>query len=846
MNYQDYQNQTSSEKIVLSILEPSKQLVGWELHSGSVYKLNFTFPVISSIKDSGNQYTEVNSIILVTAGKYYLDLETQTLYLRTTGSDNPNGRFIVATFKLFYANVPIALPHDLSSGFEVFFEPLIKSNSQFGVEIDTINQTSEAIEGQGTLTLTNDQDFFPKNFDKLSFENSDCNIWSYNRQLPVTEARLIFSGKVEVKKYTSTNVQFNLKDLITQFRTSVNLGTIKDLSQRTSPDLDSAKQRLVLGRVFGHRPVNTDSVLDGYPITGTVSITFDSSTLTGSGTLFLKELSPDDRIVLDGVEYTIGSIASNTSLTITEGSTSNLVGAQAYVIPEKPKRWMNRTWHLAGHSLRQPSTLTLGFSTITRLFVQDTTDFYADDWIYIGTFGSGELAQVETVRSSELLILKTSLASVPGAGVTVTRPCVQNVKIDSTMLVFDRDYSVDPTNATLTLEEDAESNASQIRFLNSNLTFTNGSRIVTGSNIKNILQVGYMVGVVGNAAFHEILSIDSETQLTLRTAPSFTSTAAGRYKPLLFNPESSVLSLDILGRTEDGTPTGNLPKSAPSIIKMLLADIGLQSQINVSSFSDSHDLAPFHLGAVFPEKFNDTKETTYRDIFNVLNKSIFGNLIQDNDFNLRYDVLYPNKSTSAKRLDESDCLDFKFDSVSDKLVKTAIVQYQPKEYDPMTGTSAIRTEQKTSDVANYLKKATETKTFVTKIVNTEDARRIVNRWAFILENGSGKANIKTKLQTMDVEIGDVVFLSHVKLFERFGTNLKARLFLVESAKKTGYDVNLELVDLSNAFTRVCGINNLVVEFQDATDEERAFSGFYTDQYGMINNNPNSHGVNLIW
>lgn len=849
MQYSDFQNQVSSEKIVLSILEPSKQLIGWELHSGSVYKLTgFAFPVISSIKDSGNAYTEVGSIGAVTASKYYLDQATQTLYLRTTGSDNPNGRFIVATVKLFYSNVPIALPHDLNTGFEVFFEPLIKDTSNFGVEIDTINQTSEAIEGAGTLTLTNDQDFFPKNFDKISFENSDCRVWSYNRKLPVTEARLIFSGKIEVKKYNSQTVQFQLKDLLNQLRTSVNLGTIADLNQRTSPNLNSAKQRLVLGRVFGHRPVNTDSVLDGYPITGLVSIDFGDGTLTGSGTLFLKEFSPDDRIVLNGDEYTIATVDSNTSLTLTEGfnSTATIVNGQAYVIPEKPKRWMNRTWHLAGHALRQPTTLTLGFSTITRLFVEDTTDFYPGDWIYIGPFGSGELAQVDVVRSSQLLILKTSLASVPGEGEIVTRPCVQNVRINNTFLTYGRDYSVDPDAATLTLEETAEANASQIRYLNTDLTFTNGSRIVTGDNIKINLQVGYMVGIVGQAIFHEILSIDSDTQLTLRTAPSFSETDTGRYKPLVFNPESSVLSADMLGRTDDGTSTGNLPKSAPGIVKMLLADLGLQSQINITSFDESEDLAPFHLGVVFPDKFNSTSETVYRDIFNILNKSVFGNLIQDNNFLLKYDVLYPNKSTGAKRLTEADCLDFKFDSVSDKLVKTAIVQYKPQEYDPSTGTNLIHTEQKTSDVANYLKKATETRTFVTKIVNEKDARRIVNRWAFILENGSGKCTITTKLQTMDMEIGEVIYLSHVKLFERYGTNLKARLFLIEKADKSGADVSLELVDLSNAFTRVCGINDLTVEFDDASDEQKLFGGFYTDSYGLINNNPNSYGVNLIW
>jgi hypothetical protein len=134
MQYSEFQGLVSSEKITLAILEASKRLMGWSLHSGSVYKLeNFTPQVIASFEDSGTAYTEAESLGAITASQYFLDRSTQTLYVQATGSVNPNGRFLVVTIKLFFSNIPSTLPHDLDEGFQVYWEPLIQSTSEFGV-----------------------------------------------------------------------------------------------------------------------------------------------------------------------------------------------------------------------------------------------------------------------------------------------------------------------------------------------------------------------------------------------------------------------------------------------------------------------------------------------------------------------------------------------------------------------------------------------------------------------------------------------------------------------------------------------------------------------------------------
>ncbi len=849
MQYSDFQNLASSEKITLAILEATTRLVGWVLHSGSVYKITgFDKQAISMIEDSGNAYTAVSDIGSVTASKYYHDRDNKILYLRATDSSNPNGRFLVLTFKSFFANVPIALPNDLDSGYVVFFEDLIKSTSEFGVEIDTVNQTSEAIEGSGELTLYNDHDFWPSNFDKVVFENQKCLLYSYHRDLPLSEKKLIFKGRVLKKAYKSDTITFQLQDQFAELRATIQLDTIGSLNAKTPSDLEDASQRLILGRVFGHVPTNIDQVVDGYPLTGTLSATFGSIDVTGTGTAFLSELSPGDSIVLNGQESNVATVVDDETLTLTdEFSTGSVVDVNGLVKPDKPKRNMNRIFNVAGHALREPSTTISGDSTILRLQVDDTADFYPDDIIYVGTLGSGELTKVRGVIGQHYLLLSTSLATVPTFGTTVLRPAIQNVRIANVPLVYYRDYTFDADTAVLTLRNTAEKNAGPIFQMASSITLTNTSRSVTGTGFQGIIFPGFMIGVVGNTDFFEVLSVEDDSNLTLRTPATFTSTAIGRYQSFVYDPDNGmVVSLDVLGATEDGTTSGVLMKTAPSISKYLLKRAGLESELDESSFDNAEDIAYQHLGLVVPTLFSDTELPIYRDVLNSINISVIGSLVQNGEFKFAYQVLRPKKTIAATKFSESDILSFDLNSTADNVVKTAIVEYHPREYDPLTDDSAINTEQKTSNNSTYLLKTDTTKTITTLLVEQRDARIMANRWAFILESATGVLSFTTKMQGFTLQVGDIVQLTHRKFFERYGGNDKSKLALVQGVKRSGSTVTVDATDLSNTFNRVACINDFTNDWSSASDTERLYGGYITDQYGLIDNDPLNFGSNLIW
>jgi hypothetical protein len=355
-----------------------------------------------------------------------------------------------------------------------------------------------------------------------------------------------------------------------------------------------------------------------------------------------------------------------------------------------------------------------------------------------------------------------------------------------------------------------------------------------------------MVGIVGNAVFREVLSIESDTSMTLRTASTFSGTGSGRYKALILDPDDSVLTLDCLGKTADGETNGALLVSGPRMVESLLTDLGLADRLNAESFTEADKTAPQNLGLVFPETYNGSDTVTYRDVINRISKSIFGALTQNDALEIAYQILQPTKPLTATRFDESDILSWSFESTASGVVKTSIVEYQPREHDYLTGEESIRTKQKTSETATYLARSSKERVFTTALVDEKDADTYARRWAFLLENSAGRGTIKTKLQGIGLEVGSIIEVTHRKFFERYGLDSTSRLFFVEGVKKNGSDVDIQVVDLSSAFSRVAAIQNTTVTYDDATDREKLFGGYITDEYGLINNDPDSFGTNLIW
>ncbi len=852
MTYETLQQKPTSEKITLARVKAAKRLMAWSLHSGSIYKISsFDFSVIDSITEDGVTMTEVQSLASVIANSWFNDRDNKIIYIRTTASTHPNGEFISMHFWNFYSTSPISAPYDLATGKEVFWIPLLKSTSLFGVELDNTEQIGFALEGSGSLNLGNDREYWDSRYEGYIFEQQPVEIYSHFPVLDITEAKLIYRGIVNAKTFSGTGVSLKLKDVLSQLRAEFVLPNISDIGSALVPEaLRNAKQRRIYGKVFGYRPTNIDQVVNGYTLPGTVSVTATSSTVTGTGTFFLSHFSPDDNITIDSENYTVKSVTSNTSLEVNDTFEFTLA-AQAYSIsPEIPKTFINRNWLVAGHECRQPTTTISQVDSLNRIYLTDATDFDEGDEIFIDASG-GEVVTIGQKTSDGLIVLDQNLVINPVIGTVVTRFCAQNVKINNTKLIYNRDYTIDFTGnrTTIILDEEAEKNVNPTRaVIGTNVNFTNTSRTVTGTGtvFTSQLQPNQWIRSTGQFDFFQILSIEDDLNLTLRTPATYTQTDTGQYiADRAFEEGVDVLTCEILGTTDDDTSDGVLLRTASEIAKDVVTRVGIVG-LNAASFVLAKEIQPAYLGLAIPDKYQETRQPKCRDIVNRINLSVFGSLVQNEDFEIEYNILQPRKPANFITLREEDIIDINIESNNDRVVKTALVNYNAQEYNAESGIPSVSSYEKISDAGKWLVKSMNTKVVDTLLHREKDARLHANRWSFLLELATNSIKIKTKMQTSRLQVNDVIFIEHEKLFDRTGGG-KRKFAAVTSVKKSGTNVDIELDDLANAFNRVCIIApNGSPDFNNSSVKQKAVNGFITDQYGLINNDENTHSLNVIW
>lgn len=230
-----------------------------------------------------------------------------------------------------------------------------------------------------------------------------------------------------------------------------------------------------------------------------------------------------------------------------------------------------------------------------------------------------------------------------------------------------------------------------------------------------------------------------------------------------------------------------------------------------------------------------------------MNQSIFGSLVQNEDFELEYKILRPVKPSSSVQLKERDILKFDVKSDSSRIAKTVRIEYQPREYDPLSLSSSVQVYDNVSDSAQYLAKTENTYIQPTVLSVALDALIMAGRFGMILETSSNVISLDTKLQGARVQVTDPIDFEHEKVFQRTGSTSGRKFAAVQSAKKDITGAKLELEDLANAFTRVAIITeDTADDWTSSSDEERLYGGFITDAYGMISNDADTHGVNLIW
>lgn len=826
MTYQELINNPRSKKNILCMMRSKQELKFFTSTGGNNYEKATDF------------FAESMTIDGVMVGINY---DVTTKKLSFSYPTDPSAHQVFVTYKHLFSNFPLVLPHDLGAGGELYFEPRISDIGELKLELDYEN-TGIALESSSSISLENNDGYFDDFFDTHIWENQAVEFYYYFEQLPLNSARLIYKGLIENKSFNPKQVKFSIKDRFYSLRNKLNL-PVYELADGSfdSAVLGRPKRRLY-GEFSKLKCPSIDQFKGEFSIAGTISGASGSSVITGISTEFLKYVTPGDVVtaVSGGAtkEISVASVDSDTQITTSEPLTFSFSGVSTTVKTDIAARHFNRRWSISGHELFEFAPLITNILGPSFLEMANTSDFEVDDLVEI----LGSRYVIRSIFQNKIRLNQT-LDPAPAVGDSVLKvPCFA-AYYGTKELVYTRDFTLENNvdHAILVLNDNCEENIFHPKLKEPSIVFTNGSRVLTSaSDLRNICKPRDMIKPSGvtYANYYEILSVD-ELQITLRTVfTDATITQTALVKEIDWVNDDSIICVDCIGKGDT-----KWLRYASDIVKDIIVNDAGES-VNAASFNDALTDAGFKLSAAFPlDVGNDFP--VIKDCISDINKSVFGSVYYDGDYNFKYSILNSNKSTTIKTLKEDDVLSY--DSITkNNIINVGVIEYKP-ETSLSTGEVFTNNTQKTSEFVNRTSGIKAQKTLSTLIFNESDALLMLNRYLFFNSLTNSIVKIKAKLNLSELNLNDPVQISFDRIYKRYGGKNKTKIGIVNLVSKDDSTTTIQINDVSGIFNRVPSIApNTLSDIGTTEADDIAKFGFIVDN---INETPDNSeeflGANLI-
>jgi hypothetical protein len=900
--FAEYAAQTESEKVVLATINSIKQYKLFTLHSGSVYKKTVSY-FVDAVQQGTSYYTKATSTTL-SASQFYYDINAGILYIRTSDSSDPVTKEIFVTHKHFYSSKPVILPYDLSTGSDVEWDGRISDIGELTLEVDAEN-TGIAVESDSSLKLLNQDGHFDSLFDTHIWENQEAKFYAWSPSIAVTEAKLIYDGLINNKTFSTKEVGFTLKDLLFKLRSTITHTVFSSTDGTVDDDKIGKPKPIIIGRASKHKCVGIDKVLSGFAytpsavqgsadrnlLTGTMGGTSGTAAITGVGTTFTTQISNGEKIrfFMGSLEYnyTVQTVNSNTSITLTGNLSATLTNATARNMDVKNNivtgtgtafktifspedkiivsvngteykygiesvdsdtqltlsdevkvtfnaltskcepainyRGMNRYWQISGHPLR---TYTTTVSTVID-----------SQWLDLTAIGEIEYGDIVRINGYQYTVAQVSLNKIRlnqvafapiSASDSVEKVAVFKAYYGPNELVYSRDYtlgSLSDGSVTLELNSLAEFNVtSSITFTTSNLIFTNSSASVTCSD--------------GTLDLSEIFkprdwlkpkSVTFSVWYEVLQVSATTITLRTNYTDVSYTGVSDYKRPEYIGDDSlicvdcIGLEHNSAWVKTPSQAVAYILDSIGVDNINAATFAAALDDCPYTLSLIY----SDNSVKSARDMITDINKSCFGSLYLNSAFEFCFSVLNADQDETVEELTDSDILSFSVSS------KQQIVNSLNLEYGPTTnllnGESYFQKETISSDFVDKTSKIQNPMTLRVSLFNQAEAQNIANRMLLFRSSTQTTVTVKSKLNLFLKSINDRMYLSLDRLFKRFGSNIRKKVGIISKITKNETECSASFQDLGRIIGKVaCIAPNATPDFDSATDLNLTQWGYIVD------------------
>jgi hypothetical protein len=668
---------------------------------------------------------------------------------------------------------------------------------------------------------------FDNIYDRYIFENQSIKFYSWFPTIPINEKILLFDGVIESKSFSETKVTLRVKDFVYKLKNKVNLGLFSELDGNILPSIIGTAKRRIYGQADYVDCVSLDATLGGYSMTGLLSGAISTATITGAGTLFLSEVSPEDELLFiietEEVKLAIVSVESNTSLTIGKVLDSNISSLTAKIKPIIPYRAKNRTWMLANHKLRNPITTISTVISNNRFEVVSSLDMFEGNEITV----NGIQSKIRRISGNEI-VTESSVLPIPSVSDVIERLPIYSVFYGKRKLIYSRDYTIsNTTDCKVILNSDAEFNTIEQLSLSTSFVFTNGSRSITTAaitDLRSIIKTRDWIrsSSLSESTWYEVLQV-MEQQILIRTPfVGASGTKTSYYKNIEYIEENTLVTASCLGMEVSGTW---IKTASDAVRHLVLNDAGFAT-INEASFLKAKTDCKYTLSLVIPTKIGGAY-TLVRDEITKINESIFGVLYVNTDHEISYSVFNSKRPELLEALHDDDILSFTVDS-NQNIINEVKVNYSPY-IDIYSGEPAFKTATHISTFVNELIgiKSTHEKTLY--LYSDSDAEIIAQRLCFFRSLSNSTVTLKTKMNLSSTVVNDKIYLSLDRLFKRYGGSDRRRLGVVSGIKKGEFGCDISITDLGNIYNRVMAIApNSTLAYSASSDDDKMKWGYILD------------------
>jgi hypothetical protein len=594
-----------------------------------------------------------------------------------------------------------------------------------------------------------------------------------------------------------------------------------------------------------------DQIANGFKLTGTVQGSVETATLTGTGTLFLTEVFQNDEINVGTQRFSVEQIISNTELIVSNEPEFGFTLADAFNVPSRATTLKNRDFIAAGHVCAQSTKTIVAVNQLNRVTVNDVDGLFPGDFIeFVST---GERIEIKNTAPGNIIVLRQNMINRPTIGSTAIRRPVQKVYINGKIVPSEKYTISNAGSCGLTFDVDTEIDLAPIKTSPVSLNFANGSRQVTYTlggdfSISEVLSAMDLIkpDSVTYTTFYTISYIDGNN--IWLTSPFIDPTISSNfdYKAPEYIVDDTTISLDILGKTENGLESGVWISTVAQAQRDLLRQANIE-YINEQSFVDGAVDGNQLVSIAIPESFSSKSLETTKSIIDKLNKSISSSLALDVDLNLKFQVLNAFVEDVLPVVNDFDVIDWSIKTTNGKIYNRALARYRFTDVDNSTLDNGNKLYDFSSEYVNRYIETGKTNEISLYLYKEFEAKISAHRNVYQNRLSVSTVTVKTDLRLEYLELGDIVILDFSRLYKRFGDNeSRKKIVMVSSKNVTGQGITFEMTDLGNTFNTSSYITpNDAPEWTLAEELDKLKFGYITDNQGIVNDEESTAGVHLI-